>query len=61
MDYERDDDYIDIEAHICRARKLRNEAAAEIIATGWQRAKTLANGLLRQMQDGAPAKLRAQD
>ena len=56
-----DDNYVDIQAHISRARKLRNEAAGEIVAAGWQHAKTWIRGLLRRMQNSAPAKLRVQD
>ena len=43
-----DDNYIDIQAHIYRARKLRNEAAGEIIAAGWHSIKTMCLGLLNK-------------
>ena len=56
-----DDRYVDIQAHISRARKLRNEAAGEIIAAGWRQAKTWIRGLLRRVQNRAPTKLRVQD
>ena len=56
-----DDDYIDIQAHIYRAKKLRDEAAGAILAAGWQQSKDWIMALLKRVQNSAPARLRIQD
>jgi hypothetical protein len=36
-----DQNYIDIEGHVARARKLRNEAVGELISSGFRGLKQL--------------------
>jgi hypothetical protein len=56
-----DDDYIDIQAHIYRAKKLRDEAAGAILAAGWQQSKDWIMTLLKRVQNSTPSRLRVQD